>query len=274
MSNVCWQTLISSVRGAAHLRQGLPNQDAFFSVQDRKNNVVIMAVADGHGSPHYVRSQVGSRLAVRETVSGLYNWYKTYKFPINFSRLKYDAISTVPRMLVKKWSLAVQNHLQYCHLSPDEQEQINGHLPAENSYGTTLLVVLLTRSFVVYWQLGDGDILHVQPNGVVIRPLPKNEQLLANETFSLCQKEAWYDFQCRFQRLEREFPQLILLATDGYANSFSQEEDFLQVAEDLCKLSRKKGINHIQQQLPTWLQETSIRGSGDDITVGLIFQQA
>jgi hypothetical protein len=119
-------------------------------------------------------------------------------------------------------------------------------------------------------QLGDGDILVVSETGEVIRPLPGDERLFANETTSLCSHNAWCDFRVSFQPLLSRPPALILLATDGYANSFHNEVGFLKVGPDILEKIRSGGLDVVNEGLETWLSETSQLGSGDDITLGII----
>jgi serine/threonine protein phosphatase PrpC len=65
-------------------------------------------------------------------------------------------------------------------------------------------------------------------------------------------------------------PVLILLATDGYANSFVNEAAFLQVGTDILEMIRADGLEAVQESLETWLSEASQAGSGDDITLGIL----
>ena len=65
-------------------------------------------------------------------------------------------------------------------------------------------------------------------------------------------------------------PELILLATDGYANSFREDAGFLKVGSDLLGIIRTDGLDKVNENLETWLTETSKAGSGDDITLGIL----
>jgi hypothetical protein len=124
---------------------------------------------------------------------------------------------------------------------------------------------------IIYMQLGDGDILAVSGTGEVERPsLPADERLFADETTSLCTPNAWRDMRVYFQTLAGEPPALLLLATDGYSKSFRDEAGFFAVGSDLLEMLRSDGMQAIEQELPTWLSEASERGSGDDITLGIV----
>src|SRR2546421_356438 len=60
------------------------------------------------------------------------------------------------------------------------------------------------------------------------------------------------------------------VSTDGYANSFRHEKDFLAVGSDLLAMIREEGLDEVASQLEGWLNDASEHGSGDDITLGLL----
>ncbi|OQW94129.1 MAG: hypothetical protein BWK79_07450 [Beggiatoa sp. IS2] len=271
-----WRVITASVPGFTHIRQQKPNQDAIGYEQwgDGKPGsappYLIIAVADGHGSQRSFRSDIGARYAVQAALITFRDFIEHQDYPYHLSRIKRLAEEKLPQRLVHLWQKYVRGHYTNNPFSVLEEELL-GQQPETIAYGSTLLAVLVTEAFIIYWQLGDGDILLVQPSGEVERLLPVDERLLGNETTSLCSNQAWQEFRFRFQVItETTVPQLILLATDGYANSFPSEADFRQVASDFHKmLVIDKEIVVVEQQLPNWLNETSQRGSGDDMSVGI-----
>ena len=56
-------------------------------------------------------------------------------------------------------------------------------------YGTTLLGMFITESFVFSFQIGDGDISVVTKDEVA--PLVEPEKFLGTETHSLSKPDAW-----------------------------------------------------------------------------------
>jgi len=118
----------------------------------------------------------------------------------------------------------------------------------------------------------------------VERPLPPDPRLKRNETPPLCAgtsreplmppaaavPEAWADFRSRLVPLVPDGAALILLSTDGYANSFSSDEAFLRVGGDLLGMIRGNGLEAVGGQLEGWLSEASRQGSGDDVTLGIV----
>jgi serine/threonine protein phosphatase PrpC len=266
-----WRVITASVRGFTHIRQDKPNQDAVGYWQSGIATPLILAVADGHGSDRSFRSEIGSQFAVAAALTTLRDFIERQESPYPLSGIKRLAEEKLPQRLVQLWQKYVRGHCENHPFSMAERELL-GQRPETVAYGSTLLAVLVTEAFIIYWQLGDGDILSVQPSGEVERPLPTDERLLGNETTSLCLEQAWQEFRFRFQVIDEKMrPAFILLTTDGYANSFPNEQDFLQVASDFHQmLVVEQKITEVEQQLPQWLNEVSQQGSGDDISVGII----
>jgi serine/threonine protein phosphatase PrpC len=277
-----WQAIGASVRGASHIRAHRPNQDALRWWPRRGDgSTLILAVSDGHGGDRYTRSHVGAGIAVRTAVQvlsrDLLDLYRENAAEPDLSQIKGMCEEWLPKVIVRRWQERVQRHLRRYPLLPNEQthwfpQTTSSSKPDHGlrAYGATLIALLLTSRFHLYLQLGDGDILTIGADGRVSRPpLAADERLLGNDTTSLCMADAWRNLRLYFQPLVAPPPALILLATDGYANSFVDGEAFEQVGADLLEAIKREGHQAIKDQLPSWLEHTSTSGSGDDITVAL-----
>ena len=265
--SISWQVVGQSVRGATHERNGLPNQTPFTGC---RNQVVVHRGPDrgrGHGSPRYSRSHIGAALAV-QTAARLVDEFLQSQADDNLSLIKHASEEWLPRALVRNWSEAVTDHLNSEPLTPDEPASLDAD-PAV-AYGATLLITVVTERFVLYLQLGDGEILSVSESGEVVRPLTKDDRLFGNETTSLCAPEAWRDFRVNFQPLTQSRPALILVSTDGYPNSFRDESGFMKVGSDLLSMIRENGLASVNDQLAGWLRDSTHAGSGDDVTLGIL----
>ena len=292
-----WRCLGESVRGASHVRSGLPNQDAIRWFPESGIGLpLILAVSDGHGSAKSFRSDRGSRFAVETAIKVIQEFFlSSQSSDINFSALKDAAQRLLPPRLVNEWRKAVNKDLGLSENDEekltnkpnftDEEKQIlvdkDGEAAwqaVENNYflayGATVLAVLVTEFFIVYIQLGDGDILEVDSKGNTTRPLERDPNLIANETTSLCMNKAWNEFQVHIkpypQGTPKEIPALILVSTDGYSNSFSTDEGFFKIGQDYRQMFKSNLTEEVRQKLEGFLQETSEKGSGDDITLGMI----
>lgn len=272
MQKKAWSVRGSSTRGASHLRTGLPNQDSIGTWCDEPRSRAVVVVSDGHGSARHFRSDTGSRLAVEASMSIL----REVSLPIG--EAEAHALS---RPIVEAWRSSVKAHLDghpfeaadWQHVPDAEREQVQAAV-AENpvvAYGATLLAVLAAGADLLFLQLGDGDILCVGEDGAATRPMNEDSRLIANQTTSLCQNEAPENF--RYAQMHADsgpLPTLILLSSDGYSNSFSSDADFLQVGSDYLNLLRQFGAEKVEAQLEHILGEASRKGSGDDITLGML----
>jgi serine/threonine protein phosphatase PrpC len=280
-----WGFLGFSQRGASHFRQSLPNQDALAHWPlDDGSPAMILAVADGHGSPKSFRSHEGARFAVDTAVLVCREFLDRIK-GAEPSTVKSEAELRIPRRIFQEWRRRVEDHHRQNPFSDAELEHLAEQAgPAARdrairpeqlatAYGSTLLAVALAEDFLISFQLGDGDILAVSDvTGAAERVIPKDESLIANETTSLCQEDGLRYVRYRFQLFRESPPAMLLLSTDGYANSFASPDAFLKVGADYLDVLRKDGSEAIANDLPRWLEDTSSNGSGDDITVGIIYR--
>ena len=281
---ILWQVIGESSRGASHVKGNLPNQDAlsFWLPENAFGPPAILAIADGHGSPQHFRSASGAKLAVQAATSLLLAFAKMHGSQSDAATLR-TAVAELPQRLVENWTASVSAHLAANPFQQDEFSRLSEPQDAEAraevtnnpivAYGATLLVVLVTKYYAVFLQIGDGDILWVDDAGKTIRPVPADTRLIANQTTSLCQAEAWKDFRWHVEAPLHNPPALILVSTDGYANSFRSDEDFLLIGQDFLKMARTGGLQGVSAQLPGILREASEKGSGDDVTFGIMCRQ-
>lgn len=251
-----WEATHASEKGASHLRAGKENQDCGWS--GTCGDLVVVAVADGHGSARSERSDRGARFAVevaRDWLAAV--WQEAGTPGLSGPALRERFRAKVDPLLVEKWRQRVR-------------ADAKRDLPDWVLYGTTLLVAAATSRGVLLAQLGDGDILTVDGAGRVSRPLPRDERLLANETTSLAGADPAREMRLAWLGPEA-LPALIVVSSDGYSNSFCDEKAFDQVGTDLLTMIRNEGLKAVEANLPTWLREASAEGSGDDVTVGLLY---
>jgi serine/threonine protein phosphatase PrpC len=287
-----WRHIGLSVQGAAHLRSGKVNQDALLVTE--RGGAVVAAVSDGHGGAKYVRSQEGSAIAARLVTELLLEVADSPRESTAeaWSFIKRQAEEQLPEQLVWAWRREVEAALAAAPLTDDELAAIaaaDDEAAAELvradpvlAYGATCLAALACGDFLLFLQLGDGDILVVSRSGEVTRPIPGDARLMANETTSLCSPKAWNDVRVTFCPLSRggppdaddqarlDRPALVLLSSDGLANSYRTPEDFLKVAADLLQMCRHDGLEQVERGLHDWLNQVSGEGSGDDVTVAIL----
>lgn len=273
-----WHIFNASVQGARHKQASppLPNQDKIVRWMRRPGELpLIVALSDGHGSSS--RGEIGAAFAVEVALDVLRAFITSDLLEQSRSQIQDVAKERVTRELSRKWQERVFKHAQQIPL-PNAAEDSKPELVLA-AYGATMLVVALWvdlfpeggREYTaLYLQLGDGDILIVSEEGDVQWPLARNDRLLGNETTSLSSLTAWEQFQVRLEVYSSGVPALILVSSDGYANSYRDDVDFMKVGSDLLVLLRQEQLDSVADALPAWLEETSQAGSGDDISLGVI----
>jgi len=279
MSSI-WTALSASVRGASHESQGMKNQDAVrLRNPSCAADALVLSVADGHGNTRSFRSDRGSALATECALRVLRRLTRQHA-DAPLSAIRNLAKTKWMRTLLEAWRKAVQDDLRANPFTPLEFAAFPEAPPvikpgmeippqAYLAYGATMIAVVITRRYILYAQLGDGDILVVGTDGRVWRPLKKSQEFYANVTASLCTNQAIKEFQVCVEPLRANMPAMIMLSTDGYANCFGNEENFFKVGTDFLAYMRQQGTEFVGSNLEEWLRESSRDGSGDDITVGL-----
>jgi serine/threonine protein phosphatase PrpC len=278
-----WRVIGETVPGASHLRAGVPNQDAILQMRESSVGLpLILSISDGHGSDKCFRSVHGSRFAVAIGADLLREMLNGIAPDADPAQLESSLREALPARFTSRWNETVAADLERKPLSKEELDRLELKDGAQArqtveahptlAYGATTLSVVLTHSLVIYLQLGDGEILTIAETGEVTKPLPEDERLLANETTSLCSQTAAQDFRFACRPLGEPAPALILLTTDGYANSFADDTGFLKAGSDILELLRTEGFDAVNQSVKGWLEEATRLGSGDDCTLGIILR--
>ena len=218
---------------------------------------MVVAIADGHGSS--LHAEVGARLAVKVATEALLSFVEHLSAELRTDARAAHSFAQHPFrvQLVREWVERVRTNA-------------GSESVALKDYGSTLVFVAVTPELVVFGQLGDGDILVVDGLSGVHRPIPADPTSFAEETLSLCLPEAWSGLRVLVTPLpERET--LILISTDGYSKSYASDRDFDEIGPDYLSMVRELGLSGVQTHLDEFLSTVTREGSGDDVTLGLIY---
>jgi serine/threonine protein phosphatase PrpC len=291
-----WLITERSVIGNTHLKKGMPNQDAAIAFRpDEEGYPLVLAVADGHGSSNYFRSDRGSRFAVESAKEVLLKFHQDTD-PKDIYGI--DIREMVCRNIVRKWIDLVHLDIQNNPYNDGEMDLISAtkedssnRLPRVRNdnevrpYGSTILCSLVSREYILVVQLGDGDISIVEEGVPPYLCFPEDGKI-GEETFSLCLPNAEFDFKIMvIPRSSDRLVRMMLLSTDGYSKSYSSNEGFLQVVSEIYGYASEGGLlsriplfgqmkargqfGKIAENLEGWLEKATRQGSGDDITVAL-----
>lgn len=241
-------------RGSSHQHLNMPCQDAvkMYSTVVSGKPVYILAVADGHGSSQYDLSEFGAALAVETMRCLLIDLYKQSSGRAElFRRLKHD----FPMAVVKLWRENVGRDYEQRFLQKPSGDFYK-------RYGSTALFALLVPEGIFLGQLGDGDIAVADRYGVQF-PMPRHDELVGGQTYSLVSEEAWHYWHIRACSISQR--SLILLSTDGLANSYINDGEFEKFIKSLY--TNLQRFSAAELELEQHLARVSVNGSGDDISV-------
>ncbi len=263
-----------TVIGASHIKRGTVCQDSSLSCElpDRR----ISVVCDGHGGSDYFRSDRGSRFAAEA-------FTECMKDPDVISVLSAAAtqkqqsirIEQLIKSIIARWNKLVERDINEHPFSEDELSNISGKAQRryetgerlQSAYGTTLIGVIMTENFWLGLQIGDGKCVAVSKDGEFTQPIPWDEQCFLNVTTSICDENAAKEFRFCF---ERTLPSAVFIGSDGIDDCFATDErlyDFYRLTlRSFAQTNDQTAVSQLKDYLPT----LSERGSGDDMSVGII----
>lgn len=305
-----WQVIGASQRGASHIRAGSVCQDAIHWLPEHGlGPPLILSVADGHGSSRFFRSGIGARFAVDAAGAAFTELLASIENGslIGINQIKKHLDGEMPRNIVKNWLGSVDAHTQIAPFIPSEfsaSHKMGGETSSESSqndkkipaYGSTIISVLVHEQFIVYTQLGDGDIISISEQGKAKSIFATRQ--LGTETNSLSEAKLVrisssgtsprknedefgtvrpdQNFHVHFQIIDASLPPpaMIMLSTDGLSNSYKDDADFQQFSIDIYQTFVTKpyqvAYREVGELLPVWLDKITRDGSRDDVTVGIL----
>jgi len=265
-----WLGLTASQMGAAHKYSGLPNQDAV-AVHQVGPDLLVAAVGDGHGHHRHFRSARGSRFAVAaacqaaEDLAGRLEGFETA------DEIRSEVSGQLVPAITGRWREAVHDDHAAEPFTPAEEAARAADDDVLVAYGSTLLLAIAGRKWLVLTQIGDGDIVGIRPDGRPLLPVPGDPSLDGHQTTSLCTVHAEDEFRVGVVHIATSALLGVLLATDGYGNAQADDPWADSVSADLAELISDRSPEWLAAQLPLWASRcASTDGSADDTTIALL----
>ena len=271
-----------SVTGASHKRRGTVCQDASGTFRSDDGSFRIAVIADGHGDPSCVRSDRGSKYAVKAALDCLQIFAKQYP-----SYADIEAASAGPgqRQVIRRltggilseWAKLVKDDLASDPMSEEEyrragrfEEAYRSGEHAERIYGSTLAAALEGKDYFLLLQQGDGRCDLLYDDLTMQQPVPEDERCYANVTTSLSDFNAAEEI--RGCIVTERFEKILgcLVSTDGVDNGFYDDEDLLQFYLDLCIKMEEAAAEDADESLRAVLEKVSAEGNGDDVSVAAL----
>lgn len=268
------------VKGATHERNGSPLQDSK-RIEEVAENITIISVADGHGSSKCPLSEFGSKMAVNVFCDVMKRYIESYgkskkEMTGLISYLNREGDTRFAQEICEEWQSRVRRSFERKDNKEIYSDLLDGDKVTDwekvySLYGTTLLGLLITDTFIFSFQIGDGDINVVTSEE--ISPLVEPEKFLGTETHSLSKVDAWKKSvsSLKMKNIKSDLPYLYMLSTDGFANSYKNDEEFKKTCKEYYDMIRHHGFDAVKENLGSWLKETSELGCGDDITLVLAY---
>lgn len=280
-----------SVQGYSHVLKSTECQDNSLSWSVKKKYRAII-VCDGHGNSRYFRSAIGSRfacLAGKETINDfmdvLLGNKKLKKQFVQNEKQRDDMLRQLERAIIQKWIMSVQDDIatqpfdqddKFVALDDKEKAYINS-TPVK-AYGSTFVAVVLCQTFFFVLKLGDGNVCVLsKEKGMqsieTICPDMLDDQLQFNLTTSLCGSSADMDFKHCFVPVTDKNVQSIVATSDGVFNCYLAEQPYLDFATNVVDGYQTQDIAVARDELAEFLPRLSQKGSGDDMSVAIIFKK-
>jgi serine/threonine protein phosphatase PrpC len=275
------QALVTSPTGASHLDKGLPCQDACMVSQQfyRGQPYMVLAVADGHGSEKYSRSEIGSHLAmeaVHQAATDLMMALDEIRCEDEekwLGKAHTNINHRFQRQLLSYWKKLVMDHAEN---NPEEGVEPTSEA-SMNRYGTTIVVAIVVEDWVILGVLGDSTIytvLECDGEISVQERLTLSSTGVGLGTDSMVSSNAIYAWRTEnipigFTKSQNNYTlKMLLLTSDGMPDSLTDPKKSVQ---SIYENTQAQGIDWLQSILPQQLAQWSKDGVGDDMGMVLLF---
>lgn len=263
-----------TVIGASHIKNGTVCQDFSLSCElpDRR----ISVVCDGHGGADYFRSDRGSKLAAVAFMDCMENPDLIAALSAAAAeKQRQSRMEQLIKSIIARWNSLVEQDMRQHPFDEDELSGVSEKARCryeagerlQAAYGTTLIGAVLAENFWLGLQIGDGKCVAVSETGEFTQPIPWDEECFLNVTTSLCDENAAKEFRFCFSRT---LPAAVFIGSDGIDDCFAGDErlyDFYRVTlKSFAETDEETAIAQLKEYLPT----LSEKGSGDDMSVGIL----
>ena len=284
-----YEGFAESCIGSSHVKKNTVCQDFSQYLQD--NDTVSAAVADGHGSRQYFRSEKGAKFAAEIAVRKL-NEFLNDSVRNASETPDEKEIERLIKSIITEWKITVREDILRCPFTEEELSYVtetniayytkfsvknnSGETKFELSellqtklhevftaYGTTLICVGICSSYALGLHIGDGKCVALYDDGTTDEPIPWDERCHLNICTSICDKDSADEF--RFYVWKDKLPAAIYMGTDGMDDTFADRlhSFYLQTSLDLIKPDLRSRVRELAEQLP----KISEIGSKDDISI-------
>lgn len=263
-----------TVIGASHIKSGTVCQDCSKSREMPNSRFVV--ICDGHGGADYFRSDRGSRFACEAFMDCAENPDLLKALSEIYSeKQKKQYINQLIKSIIARWNTLVEQDIgqnpfsedELCNISERAKRKYESGEQLQSAYGTTLIGIIMTEGFWLGVQIGDGKCVAISENGEFSQPIPWDDECFLNITTSLCDENAAQKFRFHYDRV---LPAAVFVASDGIDDCFAGDERLYDFYRLTLKSFKEADENSAVAQLSEYLPILSEKGSGDDMSVGIL----
>lgn len=268
--------------GYNHTRINKVCEDASDFYDDEKMHICV--VADGHGSDNYPRTEFGSKFAVDAAIKNVIEFVNTAEKSqvINDAENNFERMNQLAKSILRSWYESVEEDYNKKPFTEKELEKVsdkykNRYLSenieerkVEKAYGCTLIIYVITDDYSFGMQIGDGKCVLIDENGQFLEPIPWDDDCQLNVTTSICDDDAIDEF--RFY-ISDKMPTAVFIGSDGIDDSYANEEELYALYRSILKIFIEHGDEVGKSEIREYLPILTKRGSGDDVSMGLIINQ-
>ena len=241
----------------------------------------ICAVADGHGSDNYPRTDKGAKFAVDAAIHCIVDFVENAipKQVLDDEEHGFSLLNQLAKAILNEWYMAVEADYNNQPIGLDELEKVSdkykklylSDVPAERhlekAYGCTLIVYTVTQEYSFGLQIGDGKCVVIDQYGNFTEPIPWDENCQLNVTTSICDADAIEEF--RFC-VSAQSPTAAFCGSDGIDDSYASTEELHALYRSILKIFVEHGKEVGQSEINEYLPVLTKKGSGDDVSIGVI----
>jgi hypothetical protein len=262
-----WSCFNISRRGFSHQEAGCECQDASTSFLDGKKGYI--AVADGHGSPRYFRSSLGSKIAIEAFQSVCRSLNRHHgKLTLQEGPIK--------RAFLSEWDHLVERHFIHHPFTPSELTRLSEHDRERvkesfyTAYGTNFHGFAFGEGYCFALTIGDGGFVTIDTIGRIFDPFDWfSEENAGNLTQSLCDEES--RLHLHYKAFNLKEITVMAVATDGTMVPF---QNFTNYATAMVAPFQKVTLKEdapLRGQCRDFISQLAQKsGSGDDCSFALL----
>lgn len=265
-----------STQGYNHIKANKVCQDA--SGSRNFEDVNIIAVADGHGSDNYIRTDRGSAFAVSAALSAIEAFVRNARessLP-SIPDSETDLVQ-VAKNILAQWYARVENDMASHPFQTEEMEKVSDKYKQRyasgkynaKAYGTTLIAICTTREGWFGIHIGDGKCVELCTDGSICEPIPWDDACEQNITTSICDSNAIDEFRYVVQK---EAPAAIFIGSDGVDDSYPSELELHELYRSIFMIFAEHGGEIGSSEVRDYLPKITRRGSGDDVSIACLIR--